>query len=101
MRRCLVNITAAAEQDLTDIVEYIANDSPHAALKLADDIEESILRLESFPLMGTTPKNRRLARQGYRMLIVDNYLVFYVLLNDEILEVRRIISGKREYKFLF
>ena len=45
-------------------------------------------------------KDRRLTRQGYRILIVDSYLVFYVFLNNEMVEIRRIISGKRDYKFL-
>ncbi|MFZ5634181.1 MAG: type II toxin-antitoxin system RelE/ParE family toxin [Bacillota bacterium] len=59
------------------------------------------MRLEDFPLMGAVPKNRRLTRQGYRILIVDNFLVFYVLLDNGTVEIRRIISGKRDYKFLF
>ncbi len=95
-----ISITEVAEQDLSDIVEYIANDSPMAALKLADEIERSILQLEDFPLIGVIPKNRRLTRQGYRMLIVEGYLVFYVLLDDDTVEIRRILSCKREYKFL-
>ena len=101
MQKYPISITNAAEQDLAEIVEYIATNSPAAALKLVDEIEKSILRLEDFPLIGVTPRNRRLARQGYRMLIVDSYLIFYVLLDDETVEIRRIISGKREYKFLF
>ena len=95
-----ISITGAAEQDLVEIIDYIANDNPAAALKLAENIEQSILQLEDFPLIGATPKNRRLIRQGYRILIVDNYLVFYVLLENETVEIRRIISGKRDYKFL-
>jgi len=31
------------------------------------------------------------------MLIVDQYLIFYVILND-IVEIRRVIYGKRDYK---
>lgn len=101
MRKYLINIIAAAEQDLAGIIEYIANDNPTAALKLVDEIQESILRLEDFPLSGVTPRNRRLARRGYRMLIVGSYLIFYVLLDNETVEIRRIISSKREYQFLF
>jgi toxin ParE1/3/4 len=93
-------ITEAAEQDLADFIEYIANDNPTAALKLADEIERSILKLEEFPLIDAIPKNRRLMRQGYHMLILDNYLVFYVLLDAETVEIRRIVSGKRDYHFL-
>jgi addiction module RelE/StbE family toxin len=100
MPKHLINITEAAEQDLAEIVEYISNDNPAAALKLAENIEQNILQLEDFPLIGVTPKNRRLTRKGYRILVVDSYLVFYVLVDNETVEIRRIISGKRDYKFL-
>ncbi|HAG11643.1 MAG TPA: type II toxin-antitoxin system mRNA interferase toxin, RelE/StbE family [Desulfotomaculum sp.] len=99
MPKHLINITAAAEQDLVQIVDYIANDNPTAALKLAEEIECSILQLEDFPLIGAIPKNRRLTQQGYRVLIVDSYLVFYVPLNNGTVEIRRNISGKRDYNF--
>lgn len=95
-----ISIIEAAEQDLAQIVDYIANDNPTAALKLAENIERSILQLEDFPLLGATPKNRRLTRQGYRIMIVDSYLVFYVLLDNGTVEIRRMMSGKRDYKFL-
>lgn len=100
MPKHLINITEAAEQDLAEIVDYISNNSPAAALKLAENIEQSILQLEDFSLSGVTPKNRRLTRKGYRILIFDSYLVFYVLVDNETVEIRRIISGKRDYRFL-
>lgn len=100
MPKRVINLTIAAEQDLAGIVEYIAHDNPFAALKLADEIQESILRLEDFPLSGVIPKNRRLSRQGYRFLLVQDYLVFYILINAQTVEIRRIISGKRQYQFL-
>ncbi len=100
MPKHLINITEAAEQDLAEIVEYISKDNPAAALKLAENFEQSILQLEDFPPIGVTPKNRRLTRKGYRILVVDSYLVFYVLVDNETVEIRRIISGKRDYKFL-
>ena len=37
-----ISITEAAEQGLAEIVDYIANDNPAAALKLAGNIEQSI-----------------------------------------------------------
>ncbi len=100
MKKYKIYITEAAEQDLAEIIEYIASDNTVAAVKLADQIDESIGRLEDFPLIGVIPKNRRLERRGYRMIVIENHLVFYVLLDDETVEIRRIISGKRNYKFL-
>ncbi len=82
------------------IADYISKDSASAALKMADNIEKSILQLEDFPLIGVMPKVQRLNRKGYRILVVDKYLVFYVLLDNKTVEIRRIISGKRDYKHL-
>ena len=40
-----------AEQDLTDIIEYISHDSPQSSLKLLEDIDESISKcLKTFLL---------------------------------------------------
>jgi hypothetical protein len=35
---------------------------------------------------------------GYRMLVVDKYLVFYVV--KKIIQIRRVIHGARRYSFL-
>ena len=101
MPKYQIDVTEAAEQDLMEIADYIAADNPSATLKLANKIEKNILKLENYPFIGAIPKVRRLARKGYRMLVVDDYLVFYVLLDDKRVEIRRILSGKRDYKFLF
>jgi toxin ParE1/3/4 len=96
-----INLTEAAEQDLTEIADYIAGENPSAALKLIVRIEKNILKLENFPLIGVVPRIRRLARKGYRILIVDDYLVFYVIVNSEMIEIRRVLSGRRDYQFVF
>jgi len=96
-----INITEAAEKDLGDIINYIFADNPTAAFKVATRIEKNILKLENFPLIGIVPRIRHLALKGYRILIVDDYLIFYVISSKEIIEIRRIVSGKRNYQFLF
>ena len=83
-----------AVADLDEIFIFIADNSLQAAMELIDRIDSSVAGLESFPEMGLIAKPPRLARKGYRVLIVDDYLVFYVLL-DDIVEIRRIVSGKR------
>jgi toxin ParE1/3/4 len=88
-----------AEQDLTEIIEYVLLDNPDAAINLLNQLDHSISQLELFPLLGITPNDLRLQSLNYRMLIADNYLVFYVVLEDTI-EIRRILHGKRKYNFL-
>lgn len=88
-----------AEQDLVNILNYIKQDNPTAAYKLIQEIDEVISKLEDFPNMGVIPKDLRLKSLDYKMLVIDNYLVFYVV-KDTTVEIRRILHGKRKYSFL-
>ena len=88
-----------AQQDLIDIFDYIREDNPTAAANFIDKIDKSISKLELFPKLGVIPKDDHLEFFGYRMLVIDSYLVFYVII-ENIVEIRRIIHGSRRYSFL-
>lgn len=88
-----------AEKDLSEIIGYIQLDSPQSALSLLDEFDEKILLLEDFPYLGKVPKDPRLQYLSYRVLVVSSYLVFYVV-KSEIVEIRRILHGRRKYDFL-
>ena len=88
-----------AEKDLIEILEYVQIDNPVAALQLLEEIDKAISKLAYFHYMGYIPKDQRLIQLNYRTLVVENYRVFYVVL-DEIIEIRRILHGKRKYDFL-
>lgn len=88
-----------AQEDLTSIIEYIRMDDPSAAQSFLDEVDQTVSKLEIFPYMGSIPKDMRLMHLNYRILVIGNYLVFYVVL-EEIIEIRRILHGKRQYSFL-
>ena len=88
-----------AQQDLIEIFDYIREDNPTAATNFIDKIDKSISKLELFPKLGVVPKDYRLEFLGYRMLVIDSYLVFYVII-ENIIVIRRIIYGRRRYSFL-
>lgn len=98
-RKYSIEYLPIAEKDLTEIIEYVTLDSPQSALNLLDEIDNTILKLEDFPYIGKIPKDSRLQLLNYRILIVSSYLVFYVV-KDDIVEIRRILHGKRNYEFL-
>ena len=98
-KKYYVEYLPVAKEDLFSIVEYIQIDDPSAAQNFLNQIDESISKLETFPYMGSVPKDIRLMHLNYRVLIIGNYLVFYVVL-DEIVEIRRILHGKRQFGFL-
>ena len=96
-----INYLPAAKQDLEEIINYIQSDNPDAALNLINNIDKNILQLKDFPCMGKIPEDDHLQSKEYRMLIVKNYIVFYVVFeNEREIEIRRIIHGKRKYQFL-
>lgn len=94
-----IRYLSTAEKDLTEIFEYIMKDNPSAAKGLLEEFDESISRLSSAPDLGIIPKDERLKKLGYRILIIRKYLVFYVIKSDFI-QIRRIIHGARQYQFL-
>jgi len=91
-----------AQSDLLDIVDYISNQlcNPQAATHLVDKLDKAICCLEQFPFSGHLYKNTQKLEDEYRILVVENYLVFYVVC-ENIVEIRRIIYGKRNYEKLF
>ena len=88
-----------AERDLYDIFEYIMKDKPGVAASLLEEIDQSIFNLSVNPELGVVPKDDRLKKLGYRVLIIQKYLVFYVA-KDEFIQIRRVLHGARQYGFL-
>ena len=64
---------------MTDLMLYIAEDSGFAdrALHCIDRIEEAVEHLAEFPDSGALPRFESIRRKGYRVLIVERYLIFY------------------------
>jgi plasmid stabilization system protein ParE len=94
-----IRYLSTAEKDLIDILEYITKDNPSAAISQLERFDKSISQLALNPFLGVVPKDERLEKLGYRMLVVGKYLVFYVLKTGTV-QIRRIIHGARRYSFL-
>ncbi|WP_225221100.1 type II toxin-antitoxin system RelE/ParE family toxin [Bacillus norwichensis] len=95
--------TDKAEDQLRDIIYYIADDSGSIdmALSYLNKIEQSINRLKQFPNSGMVPRYSVLKKQGYRVVIVEKHLIFYKV-NDEnkTVIIYAIVDGRREYENL-
>jgi toxin ParE1/3/4 len=89
----------AAQDDLTAILEWISQDSPNRAISFIDKLDERIGQLESHPKLGRIPRYPRLREYGYRVLIVESYLVFYII-RGQTIEIHRVIHGSRDLDHL-
>ncbi|MGE5623479.1 MAG: type II toxin-antitoxin system RelE/ParE family toxin [Methanocella sp.] len=84
----------SAIRDLEGTLNYIAHDNPEAATRVAREIREAIGLLGDFPFLGRSMKEPGFG--GHRALVIGNYLVFYVVTEEDI-QIRRLIHGAREY----
>ncbi len=93
-------------RDLEEKIVYIAEtlQNPQAASDLLDDVERAILErlpnAESFEPYHSAKERR----YKYYRIYVKNYIVYYVVIDDEgpdkIMEVRRFLYNKQNQKEL-
>lgn len=94
--RYTLRLLSLAERDLAEAIDFIAAGDRRAAAALLGRFEQALGRLRGYPFSGRVPDDAELLRLGYRYLIVDNYLVFYVV-EKKVILVHRIIHGARDY----
>ncbi|HUO76827.1 MAG TPA: type II toxin-antitoxin system RelE/ParE family toxin [Thermodesulfovibrionales bacterium] len=83
-----------AVDDLISIFDWIANDSPANADAFIKKLDKQLLNLKNHPFLGRIPRDEKLKDFGYRVLIIEAYLVFYIVRNRTV-EIHRVIHGSR------
>ena len=83
-------------EDMAEVVDYISNDlqNPEAALKLINLTEQAILKRLDRPLSFQPIRSKRERKYPYYRINVNNYAVFYVVI-DDVMEVRRFLYSRR------
>ena len=90
-----VKILNSAEEDLNDIILYIALDNKEIAFKIFDRLYEKIMRLEQFPEQGRiVPELMDQNITEYRELIETPWRIIYTISNDTVY-VYEVIDGRR------
>jgi plasmid stabilization system protein ParE len=84
------------EKDLTNIIEYIVYNLKNrdAAISLLEKIENAILERTKNPLAFEKYNSIRERKYPYYRIYVGNFVIYYVVIED-VIEIRRIIYGKR------
>lgn len=93
-----IKYSPAAVDDIDEIFSYISQDNLAAAELVLEKLDREIRKLESFPNMGSVlPEDEySIIQPGYRLIVVKPYLVFYRIVNDDII-IYRILHGRRDY----
>ena len=90
-----------ANRDITDTVNYIADDlcAPKTALDLLDALDKSISLLKDFPYSCRVYQPVKPLNQEYRIMTVQNYVVFYTVdEKNKLVEITRMIYAKRDFE---
>ncbi len=95
-----LNVSELAHQDLDKIVSYIAVQlaNPSAAGDFLDEVDKCYDYLKSNPLMYAKCQDMRLEKEGYRKVLIKNYVLVYKI--DEAskaVNVLRFFYGVQDY----
>ena len=96
MSKYKIKILQIAREDIGEIFYYIAEESSKSALEMTDKIINQIDTLAELPFIGKIVPDNELAKQEYRMLIIDSYIAFYKVIDDEVV-VYRVLDGMQDY----
>ncbi|MBI3814495.1 MAG: type II toxin-antitoxin system RelE/ParE family toxin [Nitrospinae bacterium] len=96
-----VHLVEDAEKDLLDIYRYVAlNDSVEQADNLLNGIEDTIQKLESYPMRGHIPLElERIGVLEFREVHYKPYRIIYEVYKSEVF-VYRVLDGRRDMQEL-
>lgn len=90
-------LTPAAEQDIDEIVDYIAADSVEAALLVLSDLRRAMQKVAATPGIGHLRDD--IADESMRIWSVHSYLIIYRSRRHRT-EIVRVLHGARDIRAL-
>ena len=91
-----VIITPSAQKDLTEIKSYLTNVLKTSSNSIFEKILEQVKILKVHPFTYKVHQDPLLKLVGYRVIPIDNYLMFYVV-RSNVVQIHRILYAKRNY----
>lgn len=95
--KVLFKKTALDDMQTTEryILETLGNGT--AAKKLTRRVYDAIMLLADNPYMGTKLSRKFVVETDLRFLVVAKQLVFYRVVEDDHIEVTRVLDGRQDY----
>ena len=88
-------------EDLDSAYEYISDefDVSIARKNLFSSLDKKLSKMEIMPYAWSLIRDHYLASNGYRSVLVKNYLMFFAINEDEkTIEVKRFLHSSRDWK---
>ena len=98
-----VTVSKEARRDLIAIHAYIRDElcNPSAAQRIMAELKKSMLELESFPGRGRPLDALIPVHTEYRYLVCENYCIFYLSTDEDVVIVRILHQRQDSLKALF
>lgn len=95
MKNYKIIMLPSAKKDLENMVDYLSHFYPGTAIKKYDKIISRISILQEHPRMCEIYPCST-SDLKFRKLVVDEYLIFYTILDDAV-EIYAIVNGKTDF----
>ncbi|MCM1054778.1 MAG: type II toxin-antitoxin system RelE/ParE family toxin [Bacteroides sp.] len=85
--------------DMAEIVSaFMMLKNKKGAIRIKNNLLKAADRIRTIPYSGIVAPDEKMAAMGFRMMIVEDHMMFYRVFEDEKnVLVYRILNGKRDY----
>ena len=94
-----VVITPSAQKDLFEIKSYFRNVLKTVSNTVFEKFLEQVKTLKENPFIYKVHQDSLLKLIGYRVIPIDNYLMFYIVKGNTV-QIHRVLYAKRNYQQL-
>ena len=96
MKRYKVQVLPTAQRDVTEILRFLSAISIGTARLYQKLFVTGFRSLARMPLQCPLARDDYMSGQGYRYLLLRNYLVFF-LVSDDTVKITHIVDGRSDY----
>ncbi len=91
-----------ALNDMTEIISsFVMLGSKQGAIRIKNKMNKAAEQILMFPFSGISVPDPKLSKLGFRMIVVEKYLMFYKVFEDEKkITFYRVLNGKTNYPAL-
>ncbi len=99
--RYIVHVTKKAQKDIDNAAEYIRTSlsNPQAAYNLVLKARQVFNNLTAFPESNRIVSDSVLSSWGIRFAVVNNYLAFYIIVDDTV-HIVRFLYSRRNWAYI-
>lgn len=100
--RYTVEFLPTALNDMTEIISsFVMLGSKQGAVRIKDKMNKMVGQLLLFPYSGITVSEPKISKMGFRMVVIEKYLMFYKIFEKEKkVVIYRVLNGKTNYPSL-